>query len=252
MKHLVIGFRGEVGSALFKIIQEADHKVTGIDKGTSTGNCSTYDADFMHICIGYSDTFVKTVIDYIATYSRVNTIVIIHSTVNPHTTSKICYHNVKVVYSPVRGKHPYLVDGIQGFPKFYAIKDQGVLTRVANMYNGLGIPHIGLLEDPISLEFAKPINTTYYGHLLSFYQDLVMICETNNLNLDTIIKFISTTGDRPVFPTINAIGGHCVVSNAKIMKDHSFVASNLLRINNAFKNRFKDKVFSLLVKNKLY
>jgi len=246
MKHLVIGFRGEVGSALFKLIQEARHKVTGIDKGTSTGNCSVYDADFMHICIGHSDTFVKTVIDYIATYSKVNTIVIIHSTVDPYTTGRICYPNIKVVYSPVRGTHPNLLEGLKKYKKFYATKDQGTLLRVANMYNGLGIPHIGLLEDPVSLEFAKPSNTTYYGHLLSFFQDLVMICETKKLNLDTIINFIATTGDRPVFPYVNAIGGHCVIPNAEIMKDHSFVAFNVLRINDIFKNRLNDKKIQLL------
>lgn len=91
MKHLVIGHRGEDGSAIFKIIQEAGHQVTGIDIGISSGNCPMHDADFIHICIGDSNKLLITVCKIISEYARSDSIIIIHSTVDIHTTNKIIH-----------------------------------------------------------------------------------------------------------------------------------------------------------------
>ena len=95
-----------------------------------------------------------------------------------------------------------------------ATTDTLVGNEIEKLYEFLKIPITLAIEDPISLEFAKNLNTTFYMHLIIFTQAVAKLAKENNLNLTTITEFIESTGDRCLLPYAQAIGSHCLIPNA--------------------------------------
>lgn len=251
MKHLVIGYKGEVGSALFEIIEESKQEVIGIDRDVIYHNnlVNAYNFDFIHICINNSPLFITTVMEYIKKYALETTIIIIHTTVKPGTTDLIIHEFDNVVYSPVRGKHPTLKGDLRKYTKYFSHRRRVILAKVGLMYSSLSIPNLGLREGPLSLEIAKPVNTTYFGYMLAFFQDLaIMTKQDKRINLETIIRFIASTDERFVPPYIEAIGGHCIISNLELLDDFRNASRSawfVKKVNNLMFEFFADKKITL-------
>jgi len=121
---------GEVGKALKEVLEtQKDDKVFTFDI-ESPGNRNYGSINVLHICFPYSKNFVDEVVHYICDYDTA--LVIIHSTVEVGTTRKIrgkvggC-----VVHSPVRGKHPNMVEGLKIFVKYIGTdnEEEGTLAK---------------------------------------------------------------------------------------------------------------------------
>ena len=99
---LVVGYKGEIGSALFSVIKHSGkYNVLGKDiKGVEIKE----DINIMHICIPFLDNFVDVVDDYVSKYNP--ELVIINSTVSPGTSKQI-YEKCKCIFSPCYNGYLY-------------------------------------------------------------------------------------------------------------------------------------------------
>lgn len=113
---------------------------------------------------------------------------LIESTVLPLTTSKIYEKTRKPIY-----------------------KSLGFKTRIC--------------KSSLETEFMKIINTTYYGLMIAWFQEVDRLCEKFKLNKEKVIDFIGLTEresggklPRPIFYP-GYMGGHCVIPNVLLLKE---------------------------------
>ena len=198
--------------------------------------------DFIHICINWTNHFIDHVTQYVSSYSNKDTITIIHSTVRPFTTRRLMGKFPRIVYSPVRGLHANLIGGLYQYEKVYACKDRETVLAVGELFEMLKMNAKGYVQDPTSLEFAKHFNTEWYFKEIMFVQELFLVATKYKLNLDTIIDFIISTGDRKLLPYAQTVGGSCLVPNAEVFSEFSTLAQFLLTHNKEFQVNFGDKI----------
>lgn len=225
MKIGIIGY-GEIGSSLAKVYSEfAEYEVVIVDpylgKNDDLSGC-----DFLNVCIPFIDNFIGVVQEYIDNFSPKCTV--IHSTVAPGTTSQI---NGRVCHSPVRGLHPNLDLGIKTFLKYIGADDQEVGLNYQNHLSDLGIKSY-ICKSSKTTEYSKLLDTTYYGLCIAFHADVMNLCESEGVDFDEVMTLYNQTYNegytqlgksnvvRPVLYGTKKIGGHCVVPNAKILKDY--------------------------------
>ena len=89
-----------------------------------------------------------------------------------------------------------------------------------------------ICKDTKTTEYAKLLSTSYYGMCIAFHADVAKLCEDEKLNFDEVMTAFNTSYNegyiklnkdnvvRPVLYPTKKIGGHCVVPNAKILKDY--------------------------------
>ena len=212
-KILVIGL-GEVGKPLFEVI--SDHfEVTGVDiKPVEFKD----DCDVMHICFPFQITgFVDQCVEYIRKYQPKLTV--INSTVSPGTTRTVYQKTgTAIAYSPVRGKHIKMKQELLHYVKFIGGIDPESSQKAADHFQAVGMK-TRILSSPESAELAKLTETTYFGLLIAWAQELERYCDQLSVNYDEVSSiFEEITYLPPVkyFPGI--IGGHCVMPNIKILK----------------------------------
>jgi len=216
---------GEVGSAIKKII-EKKHKVFIADKKEDRINGNKI--DILHICIPYSNIFIKTVIQAINKYQPKLTI--IESTVAPGITNLI-FQKTKVLicHSPIRGIHPNLSQGIKTFVKYIGPVSKATGNKAKKYYQDLGIK-IQLFKNAKTTEIAKLMDTTYYAWNIIFQKEMYKICQKNKIDFEEAYTQWNETYNqgykklgmnhviRPVLKhTPGKIGGHCIVSNCQIL-----------------------------------
>lgn len=221
MNHLIIGM-GEVGKAVYDLFRFSNHKVLIRDKKPILTNPES--VDVMHICFPFSDDFEKQVRDYIDMYSPVH--VIIYSTVQITTTKNI---SPKAVHSPVEGKHPNLADSMRIHERWIGYNDKDEAFFFVNLFSELGL-RTRKIENSDFTEALKLFSTAEYGINIVFADFKAKIAEImgmdyelmkdwnieynklyKNLGMEKRVqKFVLDAPD-------GKIGGHCVVSNAKIL-----------------------------------
>lgn len=216
---LVIGSRGEVGSALQNIL-----KCEGIDVdfAISHSPCPLGCFDVLHICFPYSKEFVREVKGYI--YQFKSKLIIIHSTVPIGATRRI---GENAVHSPVRGMHPELSIGIRIFTKFFGGKKA---EEAAEIFRELGIS-VRTCEDPRNTEAGKLWSTTAYGLSIILEKEIKKYCDGYNIDFNIVYKEFTETYNqgytelgmpnvaRPVLKHMEGeIGGHCIIANCKLLK----------------------------------
>lgn len=208
MNHLIVG-NGQVGSAIAELL-----KADAIDIGEEP-NLDAY--THIHICFPYSDSFKDSVKKYTSKK------VLIHSTV-PIGTSK----ELGVTYSPIRGTHPNLYQGIKTFRKYFA-GPHG--KEFAEIFNRLGIDaYFDQDKDSDSLEAAKIWDTTQYGVMIALEKYMHDWCKDKSLDFNLIYKAWNETYNdgysklgkpeysRPVLKHMDGpIGGHCVLPNLSFL-----------------------------------
>jgi len=248
MKVLVIG-RGEIGSALAKVI----NRTTPCTIPVSRNACDTYDIidhpaipsfldteyDVVHICFPYTPVFEKNVLEYIKRFNP--KLVIIDSTVPPGTTRSIC-NNTKasVCYSPVLGRTADNMEWcLDTYEKFIGSVDVETGKLAEKHFKEIGLK-THLCKKPEDLEWAKILETSYWGLLVAWYQDLERIANNFDLDLNEIISFYANVQNVGKWPRpilwVGPIGGHCVISNARMLLqryDSNFVG-DIIRSHMAF------------------
>ncbi len=215
-KHTIVVGLGEVGMPLLEIIREKQH-ADGVDiePVAAPAACGT-----MHICIPYRPArFVREVLHYIEKYRPELTI--INSTVGVGTTREIAAKSgAAVVHSPVRGKHAKMKADMRHYTKFIGALDENAGRKAAEHFQAVGL-RTRLLGSPEATELAKLTETTYFGVLIAWAQEVERYCASAGAQYDEVVSFYDEISFFPpvkYFPGI--IGGHCVLPNIGILKDH--------------------------------
>jgi UDP-N-acetyl-D-mannosaminuronate dehydrogenase len=212
-KILVVGL-GEVGRPLMEVIQEHSDVVgIDIDPVEFHGKC-----EVMHICFPFQvPNFVDQCVAYINKYQPALTI--INSTVSPGTTRAVYQKaGTPIAYSPVRGKHIKMKQELLHYVKFVGGISQEAGQTAAEHFHSVGMS-VKVLSSPEAVEFSKLTETTYFGLLIAWAQDLERCCDQLSLNYDEVVSYYDEIGYLPpVKFTPGIIGGHCVMPNIEILK----------------------------------
>jgi UDP-N-acetyl-D-mannosaminuronate dehydrogenase len=210
---VVVGL-GEVGRPLLEVLKRA-HPVEGVDLPARD---MTAPVEFLHVCYPAEiNDFAGITAGYVGRYRP--EIVIIHSTVPVGTTRAVgALVPVPVVHSPVRGKHARMVEELTHYVKFIGTDRLDVGQRVAAHLEAAGMK-TKVLSCPEATELAKLTETTYFGLLIAFAQDVDRMARAVGVSYDEVASFYQEIGYLPrvgFFPGI--IGGHCVISNIALLK----------------------------------
>lgn len=210
---LVIGL-GEIGKPLLELIGDK-YPVTGIDlQPVEVGRA----CDIMHVCFPFdSVNFVDECARYISKYRPVLTI--INSTVAPFTTRRIQKETgSRVVNSPVRGKHWKMKEELLHYTKFIGGIDPKSCWEAEAHFQSLGMK-TRVLASPEATEIAKLSETTYFGLLIAWAQEVERYCDELGAGYDEVVSFYEEIPFLPLVKyTPGIIGGHCVLPNIDILR----------------------------------
>jgi 3-hydroxyisobutyrate dehydrogenase-like beta-hydroxyacid dehydrogenase len=234
---------GEIGKSIGKCLENKGFPFAYKDLKGSNGSefC-----DILHVCIPYSDSFVREV--YLEAVNSRAKIVIIHSTVAPTTTREIYYnlnffdgkvtHRIEVVHSPVIGVHPNLFEGLMTFKKWIGY-DYPSPDAIAHLCE-LGM-QVYPVEGSTVTEFLKLLCTTYYGKCIAFTWDAKKLLKENGIDFSLFTEWNENYNQgyekmgmknvvRPILKAEDEkIGGHCVVPNAEILKKIGLFVDDILK-----------------------
>lgn len=225
MKIGIIGY-GEIGSSIAKVYESYKKFDICIVDPYQNRNDDISDVEILNICIPFIENFVSVVQEYILQSNPRYTI--IHSTVAPGTTKLI---GGKVCHSPMRGLHPNLDLGMKTFLKYIGPEDKESANLYQEHLDDLGIKSY-ICKDSKTTEYAKLLDTTYYGVCIAFHADVSKVCENEELDFNEVMTIFNQSYNegytklgksnvvRPVLYSTKKIGGHCVVPNAKILKKY--------------------------------
>ena len=246
-KDIVIGM-GEIGLPIFKLLSR-NMPVDGFDKFEKLNSEKYYNIkkiELMHICIPFTKSFQKNVIQLYKKYTPSG--IVIHSTISPNTTKKLQKKlDVPIIYSATRGVHKRMLKDLKRYTKFFAVYDYVPNSKWASRIFKNKMKKCGVktkqMSEPITLELAKVIcDTSYYGWLINFAQISKIIADKENVDYDEMWSFTDEIQkflkNRPkMFPGF--IGGHCVIPNLDLMNDKSL--NQIYTINNLFKKFLDSK-----------
>jgi UDP-N-acetyl-D-mannosaminuronate dehydrogenase len=210
---LIVGL-GEVGSALATVIER---RLPVLRHDLERREFSA-PIDVMHICIPFQSRvqFESMVIEYIERFRPQLTV--INSTVQPGTTRSISHRTrVPVAYSPVRGKHIRMAEELLNYVKYVAAEDQAVAARAAAHFRDVGMKP-RMMSRPETLELSKLAETSYFGVLIAFAQELNRYAHRTGADYEEATEFFDEVEFLPrtrYFPGF--IGGHCVIPNIHLL-----------------------------------
>lgn len=233
-KQIVIAGLGEVGKPLYQLISQ--HRETiGIDVGTPLDGVR--EVEILHICFPFQ---VKDFIGEVARYVDLfrPELIVINSTVAVGTTRAVGERTgVPAVNSPIRGKHACMFEELQKYTKFVGASDPVAGQQAVRHFQSAGLK-TKLLTSPEATELAKLTETTYFGLMIAWAQELERYCDRSGANYEEIISFYEEIKFFPpvkYFPGV--IGGHCVMPNIEILRDfddsmilQAIEASNLMKV----------------------
>jgi UDP-N-acetyl-D-mannosaminuronate dehydrogenase len=211
---LVIGI-GEVGSALADVLEQQMGPVLRLDLAPQEVSRRIA---VMHVCIPFHspDSFQRTVADYIGRFQPALTI--LNSTVLPGTTRALLRATgAAVAYSPVRGKHAKMTADLKHYRKFVAALDVETARAAERHFRDAGMT-TQRVSRPETLELAKLAETSYFGVLIGFAQELNRYANRVDADYSEAAEFFEEVEFLPrhrYFPGF--IGGHCVVPNLKLL-----------------------------------
>lgn len=232
-KVVVVGL-GEIGKPLLEVFSK-HHDAVGVDISPPVEQIGP--VDVLHICYPFEiKDFVGETARYIELFGPALTI--ISSTVAIGTTRAIAEHTgAAVVHSPVRGKHVCMLDELYKYAKFVGAIDPSAGRQAVDHFESVGLKTV-LLSSPEATELAKLTETTYFGLLIAWAQEVERYCDQLGANYDEVVSFYEEIAFfPPVKYTPGVIGGHCVMPNIEILRklDHSAIldairSSNQMKI----------------------
>jgi len=211
-KVVVVGL-GEIGRPLLQLISER-YEVVGVDVlpvGSIAG------VDVMHVCYPFQiDDFVGETARYVELFRP--SLTVINSTVAVGTTRAVAARtDTAVVNSPVRGKHAHMLEELRFYTKFVGAVDWVGAERARHHFESLGL-RTKVLASPEATELAKLTETTYFGLLIAWAQEVERYCDESGQDYSEISSFYEEIRYLPAtkyFPGV--IGGHCVMPNIDIL-----------------------------------
>lgn len=218
---------GEVGRAIAKFYK--DPKIKDLKKNDGLDS-----VEILHICIPWSENFIKIVKKEIKKIKPKLTIV--HSTIAPGTIKKIISGLPRacrgVVHSPVRGMHPNLYKGIKTFVKYIGTDNKKAGKLAKRHLESLGIK-TKVFQPSIITEVGKLLSTSYYGLCIAWHGEMKKICDKIGIDFEKAMTDFNKTYNegykklgkknvvRPVlYPPKGGISGTCIIPNAEILKKY--------------------------------
>lgn len=230
MGAIVMGGKGQVGSALAKIFERHGVKVAILDKGARPKGWPKN--AFLHVCIPYSKDFVRIVKAEILRYRPLMTI--IHSTVPVGTTRRV---GQMTAHSPVRGQHDNLELSLLKFVKYLGPTTERCRRLAEAHLSSSGLKVVSWAK-PESTEVMKLLCLSRYLNDLAFYETAYHVCLDQKVSPALMLQWTETyndgySGSRYTRPTFDfprgRVGGHCVMPVSKMLADQT--GNNFLRRN---------------------
>ena len=210
---VVVGL-GEIGRPLLELVSRRCHGV-GVD--IQLPPRVPQHIDVMHVCYPFEiDDFVGATARYIERFDPGLTI--INSTVAVGTTRAVADRTgAAVVHSPVRGKHVRMRDDLLSYTKYVGPIDVASGKSAVEHFESIGM-RTRLLSEPEATELAKLTETSYFGLLIAWAQEVERYCGRLGQDYDEVASFFEEIRYLPpvkYFPGV--IGGHCVMPNIEIL-----------------------------------
>ena len=122
------------------------------------------------------------------------------------------------MHSPVRGKHVRMREELLSYTKFVGALDHASGQQAAKHFESIGMK-TRIMSSPEATELAKLTETTYFGLMIAWAQEVERYCDQLGLGYDDIVSFYEEIKFFPpkCFPGI--IGGHCVMTNIEILSN---------------------------------
>jgi hypothetical protein len=173
--------------------------------------------DVMHVCFPFEiPDFIGEVARYIDLLQP--RLTVINSTVAVGTTRAVHQRTgARIGHSPVRGKHARMLEELSTYVKFVGAVGEGADTEIAEHFSSLGL-QTRVLSSPEATELAKLTETTYFGLLIAWAQEVERYCDRVEVDYEEIAAFYEEIQFFPrvtYFPGV--IGGHCVMPNIEIL-----------------------------------
>ena len=208
---LVVGL-GEVGRPLLEVLGTA-HRAFGRD----VADRAFHGVQILHVCFPFGPEFIATAARYVARYRP--GVVVVNSTVVPGTTRAIQEQTATpAVYSPVRGKHSLMADELRRYRKFVAGTSAEAVATVADHFAAAQVA-TGRMSSPESLELAKLLETSYFGVLVAWAQEMDRFAAATGADYAELAWFFD---EIDFFPPVTFqpgyIGGHCVMPNLDLLE----------------------------------
>jgi UDP-N-acetyl-D-mannosaminuronate dehydrogenase len=210
---IVVGL-GEVGRPLLQLISKY-RKAVGVDITPPAEPIGA--VDVLHICFPFEiRDFVGESARYIERYRPELTVV--NSTVAVGTTRAIAERTgTAVVNSPIRGKHARMLEELQAYVKYIGAVDEKAARMAEEHFQSCGLK-TRTLASLEATELAKLTETTYFGLMIAWAQEIERYCDQFGLDYEEVVSFFDEIKFFPrvkYFPGV--IGGHCVVPNIEIL-----------------------------------
>lgn len=208
---LIIGM-GEVGTALAEVLKQYDPFCYDAEHG---GVPQVDGVEILHIAFPYSKDFIKEVKKYQKFFKPRYTVV--HSTTPVGTCAKL-----GATHSPVRGLHPFLVEGIKTFVKFLGGPQA---SEVADYFRRAGL-RVYLCDKAETTEAMKILDTTYYALCIEFHKHIKELLGDEFPNWTVYNEDYNQGYEklgypeyvRPnLVPIMTKQGGHCTLPNCELM-----------------------------------
>lgn len=216
MRHLVVG-AGEVGTAISHVLAKTfdDVMVRDVELVAASGT------DVLHVCFPWSPSFERDVAGYVTFHSA--DLVVVHSTVPVGVCDPQGW-----VHSPVRGRHPHLVEGLETFVKHFG----GVRAiEAAAVFDAAGVA-VRTHRSAADTEAGKLWELVQFGVQVQVEKQIHAWCESNGVDFDVAYTEFAMSYNagwaalghvelmRPVLAHMpGPIGGHCVVPCSEML-DH--------------------------------
>jgi UDP-N-acetyl-D-mannosaminuronate dehydrogenase len=212
---VIVGL-GEVGKPLAQILKKS-YSCCEVDIApvSISAPCSV-----LHVCYPFQmPDFAGTTAGYIEKYKPALTI--INSTVAPGTTEAVYERSGRrpIAYSPVRGKHAHMERDMLRYKKFVGGSDAQTTAAAVKHFSGAGF-QTATFPSPRVAELAKLLETTYFGILIGWAQEVERIAQQHGAEFKDVNAFIEEIDFLPshIFPGV--IGGHCVMPNIRILQQN--------------------------------
>jgi UDP-N-acetyl-D-mannosaminuronate dehydrogenase len=212
---VVVGL-GEVGRPLLELVERAGEPVVGVDVEPATLPDKGQTA-VMHVCFPFE------IPDFAAEVARYSDLLepqltIVNSTVAVGTTRELHGRIGRpIAYSPVRGKHTRMVDELTTYTKYIGGIDDEAASTASDHFARLGVP-TRIVSSPEAAELAKLTETTYFGLLIAWAQEVERYCDLTGQDYAEVASFFEEISFFPPVTYVpGVIGGHCVMPNIDIL-----------------------------------
>jgi UDP-N-acetyl-D-mannosaminuronate dehydrogenase len=214
-KSVVVVGLGEVGKPLLQLISR-HREALGVDISPPAEPIGQ--VEVLHLCYPFQiKDFVGECARYIELFKP--DLTIINSTVAVGTTRLVAERTgAAIANSPVRGKHARMLEELSTYTKFVGPIDPAAGGHAAEHFDSLGL-RTKVLSSPEATELAKLTETTYFGLMIAWAQEVERYCDQAGADYKEIVSFYD---EIKFFPSVKyfpgVIGGHCVMPNIEILR----------------------------------